>query len=80
MQGTQVRTLVGELGTHMLHSGAKINIYNAFFLICIHLAALGLSCSIWEFSSLTRDRIHAPCTGRHWTTREIPKDFHFGLY
>ena len=31
---------------------------------------------IWDLSSLTRDRTHAPCIGRqrlnHWTTREVP--------
>ena len=30
---------------------------------------------MWDFSSLTRDRTHIPCTGRqivnHWTLREV---------
>ena len=32
---------------------------------------------MWDFSSLTRDLTHVPCTGRqtlnHWTIREIPR-------
>ena len=32
---------------------------------------------MWDFSSLTRNVTHVPCTGRqilnHWTIREIPR-------
>ena len=31
---------------------------------------------MWNFSSLTRDKAHTPCTGRqslnHWTTMGVP--------
>ena len=36
----------------------------------------GLSCSMWNLSSLTRDRTQLPCIGNqilnHWATREMP--------
>ena len=39
--------------------------------------------SVWDLSSLTRDRTHIPCIGRWilncWTTREIPRVLHFLL-
>ena len=37
-----------------------------------------LLCSLWNLSSLTRDRMCIPCIARqslkHWTIREVPKD------
>ena len=42
---------------------------------------LGLSCSMWDLSSLTRDWARVPCTGRwigkHWATREVPLESFF---
>ena len=36
---------------------------------------------LWDFSSLTRDWIHAPCTGsaslNHWSIREVPIPLNF---
>ena len=44
-----------------------------FFLAAPH--------SMWNLSSLTRDRTRAPCIGRrilnHWITREIPVLIYF---
>ena len=35
-----------------------------------------MACSMWDLSSLTRDRAHASCSGKcslhHWTLREVP--------
>ena len=35
---------------------------------------------MWDFSSLTRDRIRTPCIGRlslnHWTAREVPRQWY----
>ena len=47
-----------------------------FFLILTYLAAEGLSYSILESSSLTRDQPRSPAVGvqspSRWTTREVP--------
>ena len=40
-----------------------------------YLAAPGLSNSMWDLSSLIRDKTREPCIGRqilnHWTTKEV---------
>ena len=42
-----------------------------------------LPCSMWDFSSLIRDRTHFPCIGKqilnHWTSREVLRWQSFGL-
>ena len=42
---------------------------------------LGLSCGMWDLSSLTRDWARIPCTGRwivkHWATREVSLESFF---
>ena len=52
-----------------LHSLSTLkNIYFYFFLAMLHC--------MWDLSSLTRDRVHAPCSRvwilNLWTTREVP--------
>ena len=46
--------------------------------IVIYLAALGLSCSMWDLSSLTRDRTWAPCTGNteSWPLEHQERPWH----
>ena len=43
--------------------------------IYLFLAVLGLSCSMWDLSSLTRDGTQVPCIGRqilnNWNSREV---------
>ena len=34
------------------------------FLIFVYLAPLGLSCGMWDLSSLMRAQTQAPCIGR----------------
>ena len=67
------------------HQGSPLPALFLFFFLafysCIYLAASGLSCgaralSMWDLSSLTRDRTCVPWIGRrilnHWTTGEFP--------
>ena len=59
-------TIFGCAGSSLQHTG---------FSSCG--AQAKLPCSMWNLSSLTRDRSHIPCIGRwilnHWITREVPR-------
>ena len=65
----------GDPAGHLGHCFCLFIYLNICF-IYLFLAALGLSCGMWDLSSLTRDRTCVPYIGRrilnHWTTREVP--------
>ena len=71
-------TPIPDLGTHWSCSPKfpgsqdEISAINSSF--CFVFSFFGMPHGMWDFSSLTRDQIHTPCTEvqslNHWTSRE----------
>ena len=83
-QKEAVDSITPSLGNVTQHLDAKFHTFSFFFFL--NFVALGLlsscsaraqsPCSMWDLSTLTRNRIYIPHIGRwifnQWATREVP--------